>query len=451
MASRHDLVEVSEPRIDQNGYLVVDAFPTRTGVFKYVKPDGTITRELRHHDDVFKPESLETLKHRPIIDEHPDGGPADSRNTKSLSVGHVGEQVSQADSHVKANLIVTDARMIEKITGGGGAKPRKLELSCGYSADVVEDSGIYRGEKFDHRQTNIVYNHLACVRKGRAGPTARIHLDSEDAVIEGLSVDSDHPNNPGGKEKELSAMIKKLMDEGKPQDQAIAIAHEKLGISRKKDTEDIMTIKRKLEAVSHGDFRQDAIEITYDKETESTVDALVNRLDQSNAHIKVLQDKYEGEEGARKKAEGERDQTKDELAKAKKDDGIDPVKLDEMAAERADVLGVAGHKGIKDIVGKSNDQLKAAVVQIDNPKLKMDAMDAMIIEGRYGAICDGIMKETKGLQSLAQLRKTTTADPKNDADPDKVTPSPRAKLMQDQASMHGKTEAEVKQDWAKTA
>ena len=112
---------------------------------------------------------------------------------------------------------------------------------------------------------------------------------------------------------------------------------------------------------------------------------------------------------------------------------------------------MAGHKGVKDIVGKSNDQLKAAVVQIDNPKLKMDGMDAMIIEGRYGAICDGIMKETKGLQSLAQLRKTTTADPKNDADPDKVTPSPRAKLMQDQASMHGKTEAEVKQDWAKTA
>lgn len=450
MAFRHDLVEISPSKIDQNGYLVADAFPTRPGVFKYVKPDGTTTRELRHPDQVFDSASLNSLKHRPIIDEHPDGGPADSHNTKSLSVGHVGEQVVQADSHVKANLIITDARMIEKMMGSSG-KPRKLELSCGYSADVVEDSGTYRGEKYDHRQTNIVYNHLASVWKGRAGPTARIHLDSEDAVVEGLSVDSDYPNNPGGKEEELSALIGKLVKEGKTQDQAIAIAHEKLGISRKKDMEDIMTIKRRLEAVSHGDFRQDAIEISYDKETESTVDALVNRLDQSNAQIKILQDKYEGSEGARKKAEGERDQTKTDLEKAKKDDGIDPVKLDEMAAERADVLGVAGHKGVKDIVGKSNAQLKAAVVQIDNPKLKMDGLDPMIIEGRYGAICDGIVAENKGLQSLAQLRKTTTADPKNDVDPNKLDPSPRQKLMKDQASMHGKTEAQVKEDWAKTA
>ncbi len=95
MPQRHDLVEISAPKLDQNGYLVADAFPTRTGVFKYVKADGTITRELRAPEEVFRPESLESLKHRPIIDEHPETGPADASNTGRLSVGHVGEQVVQ--------------------------------------------------------------------------------------------------------------------------------------------------------------------------------------------------------------------------------------------------------------------------------------------------------------------------------------------------------------------
>ncbi|MCK5641295.1 MAG: DUF2213 domain-containing protein [Gammaproteobacteria bacterium] len=254
MVSRHDLVEIRSPKIDQNGYLVADAFPTKTGVFKYVKPDGSITRELRHPDDVFRPDSMESLKNRPIVDEHPDGGPMTAENTQRLSVGHVGEQIGKQDDHVKANLVVTDAAMIAKMQGKNGQK--KNQLSCGYTADVIEESGTFKGQKYDHRQTNIVYNHLASVWKGRAGPTAAIHLDAEDAVSDAFDLSIREP-------EVIKDDPKSIKDE------------------------EAMTIKLKREAVSHGDYRQDAFEIKYDKESEDAVTALTSKLDAANRHIET--------------------------------------------------------------------------------------------------------------------------------------------------------------------
>lgn len=447
MAYRHDLVEISPPRLDQNGYLVADAFPTRVGVFKYVKPDGTVTRELRHEDDVFKPESLESLKHRPIIDEHPDGGPANATNTGRLSVGHVGEQVAQQDDHVKANVIITDQRMIEKMQGKGGQAKR--ELSCGYQADVIQEEGTYQGEQYDHRQTNIVYNHLASVWKGRAGPTARIHLDSEDATIEGLNVDIEddlYRDLDPEMQKKLSAKISKLVDEGKPQNEAVAIAHKMLGISRKTDREDAMTIKRKLQAVAIGEFRLDQLEIGYPEESGQVIDALVARNDKLETELKVVADKYGQEKSAKEKAEGERDHLQEEAKK--KGDGLDHKKLDALAAVRAELMGVAGHLGIKGVSDMDNHQIKQAVVAQHNPDLKLDDLSVENIEGRFGMICDGLKRENKSLESLAQLKAATSFDPKRDNDGGEETPSPRAAYLEDIQDLHGKTEKEVKADWA---
>ncbi|MFW6085065.1 MAG: DUF2213 domain-containing protein [Gemmatimonadota bacterium] len=58
----------------------------------------------------------------------------------------------------------------------------RQELSLGYRADVIAERGEYNGEPYDHRQTNIRYNHLALVDRARAGREARINLDAEDAV-----------------------------------------------------------------------------------------------------------------------------------------------------------------------------------------------------------------------------------------------------------------------------
>ena len=82
------------------------------------------------------------------------------------------------------------------------------------------------GERYDHRQTNIRGNHVAIVRKGRAGPDVKLLLDSEDAI---LVEDDDDGNRVDAKATDaLSEKIKKLMDEGRSKDQATAIAHSML-------------------------------------------------------------------------------------------------------------------------------------------------------------------------------------------------------------------------------
>lgn len=406
MPYRHDLVEISAPTIDQNGYLVADAYPTKTGVFSYRRPDGSIRRELRHEDDVFDPASLKSLANRPIVDEHPDS-PMHSGNTRFLTRGHVGESIERVGDHVKATLVVTDKELIDKMQGKG-----KRQLSCGYSADVVDGEGVHNGEKYDCRQTNIRYNHLAAVWKGRAGPTAQIHLDADDAVVEDLHV-------PDSK-------IDNKQDHDNP-----------AGDSP-------MTIKRKLAAVTHGAFKQDSIEITYEDASSAVVDQLIARLDDSNAAVSLIQDKYDASEKAQKKVEGERDQ----LAEDAKKKDTDHAKLDAMADERAELKGVAAHMGVKGYSSMSNGEIKRAVVAVKNPKLKLDDLSDENVDGRFGMICDGIREENKNLESLAALKAMTAARNDGDIDPENAEQSPRQKMHADMADMHGKSEAEVRTGWA---
>ncbi len=414
MPYRHDLVQISEPKIDQNGYLIADAFPTRAGVFKYVKPDGSITSELRHEDDVFKPESLNSLKHRPVVDQHPSVGALDAGNTSRLAVGHVGESVERSGEHVKANVIVTDERLIAKMMGKGD-RPAQRELSCGYSCDVEETSGTYKGQTYDRRQTNIVYNHLASVQNGRAGPTAQIHLDAEDAVSDIFELRTPEPAKPA-------------TPHGDPP----------------------MTIKRKLQAVTMGKqdtetaYRADAMDIAFDEKAEPVVTQLTDQLDKANAHMELMQEKLDAVHGAKSKAEGERDQLEDDKKKKQKDH----AEIDKMADVRADLKGVAAHLGVKDYADKSNVEIMGLVVAHRNPDLKLDDLSEGNIEGRFGAICDGIKQEHKGLESLAALKSATGPATREDVDPSKTQPSPRVGMIEDVQDMHGKTEAEVKKDWA---
>jgi len=411
MPYRYDLVEIKSPTVDQNGYLVADAFPTRVGVFKYVKADGTVTRELRAPEEVFSPASLESLKHRPIVDNHPDGGPMDAGNTRRLSVGHVGEQVEAQGQHVKANVVVTDRDMIAKMMGKNGEAKR--ELSCGYTADTIEESGVWKGQPYDSKQTNIVYNHLASVWKGRAGATAQIHLDGEDA---------------------LSESFESLMDAADPSDDPTP------------PREDSMTIKLKRDAVSVGEYRQDAFDIQFEDKSEPAINTLASKLDEANAQVRVLQDKYDGEKGEHTKTKASKDQLEEDAKK--KSDGPDPVELNRLAAARADVMGVAAHVGLTGVDEHTDEQIKAMVVQKHNPDLKMDGLDPLIVEGRYDAICDGIRQENKNLDSLAALKRITTPDAESARREDSDDAGPRERFVRDMQGLHELTPAQIKEKWA---
>lgn len=172
--------KLSEIRVDRvflpkvsktkEGYIKGTAIVTRTGVFKYKNADGSDRFELRHPDDVLNIDSLETLKHIPITNEHPNQL-VTSENADTLSVGMTGEMVSVDDGEISTSIIITHKDGINAVNSG------KQELSLGYSLDVEEEAGVYNGEVYTHRQSNINYNHLAIVEMGRAGRSARLNLD----------------------------------------------------------------------------------------------------------------------------------------------------------------------------------------------------------------------------------------------------------------------------------
>lgn len=161
-----------------NGFIRIPAKVTRSGIFLYKLADGRVIRENRSKDEVFSEDSLKTLMGVTITNDHPTNNrQVTANNFKELAVGFVGDSVQVVDDkYVMVPLTITDADTIRDIENG------KRELSCGYNAVVVNDSGINEdGEEYDTRQTEIRYNHVAIVTKGRAGSSVRI--DDQEAIL----------------------------------------------------------------------------------------------------------------------------------------------------------------------------------------------------------------------------------------------------------------------------
>lgn len=175
---RYDAPEaMQKPEHLPNGWLKCDAVLTKTGVFKYRNPDGTERRELRLPQNVFDNTSLETFRLVPVTDDHPDVGWLDATNTKQYQCGTVEMPIRDGDK-MRAKMLITDSALVAKILNRD-----KVQVSNGYFADLEIRSGEYEGEAFDAVQTNIRGNHVAIVDEARAGPEARIKLDSSDAVM----------------------------------------------------------------------------------------------------------------------------------------------------------------------------------------------------------------------------------------------------------------------------
>lgn len=183
---RFDLGEIKSATRTPQGFLMCPGFATRVGVFPYMNSDGSIRNELRHPDDVNDPESLKTLKFAPVTIEHPPEmvGPL---NVHKYGKGHTSDRVEVNRDMIDTDLILQDQEAIDAVEKKG-----MRELSSGYTADVVEEKGVFNGSPYDCRQKNIRYNHVAIVKRGRAGPEVRLRLDSQDAAMQ----DADAPK-PG--------------------------------------------------------------------------------------------------------------------------------------------------------------------------------------------------------------------------------------------------------------
>ena len=122
-------------------------------------------------------ESLASFAGKAITSEHP---PVllDAENTKDYQVGFSGTEVVYDDGFVKAVMTITDKEAIERIMRGDAR-----EVSAGYRVNYDPTPGVTEnGEHYDGIQKEIIGNHIAVVRRGRAGPQVKLHLDRQDAA-----------------------------------------------------------------------------------------------------------------------------------------------------------------------------------------------------------------------------------------------------------------------------
>ena len=171
---RFDVAQLGNAERTPQGFLRIPAYLTRVGVLEYRRADGTVVRELRPRDEVFRAQSLATLSAAPVTDLHPTAmvSPA---NVRELSIGHVSDHV-KADGHrVAAHVTIQEANAIAAVETG-----KRRELSCGYACRIDATPGEYEGERYDQVQRDITYNHVAIgpANWGRAGRDIALRLDS---------------------------------------------------------------------------------------------------------------------------------------------------------------------------------------------------------------------------------------------------------------------------------
>lgn len=173
---------LSKPVRLPNGFVRAEGYLTRTGIFVYRDSNGRTVRELRTPDEVMSRETVDSFALVPVTNDHPPEL-LTADNAKRYAVGAVSEQVQPDGDKLRASLMITDAKTIEAVQGG------KVELSCGYTADVVTESGTWNGQRYDARQTNIRGNHVAIVDVGRAGPECALRMDAADGAAQEITMD----------------------------------------------------------------------------------------------------------------------------------------------------------------------------------------------------------------------------------------------------------------------
>lgn len=170
-----ELPTMSTRTLTEEGYLKATAAVTKVGVQMYPASQFGIESDepigvYRPAETVFHPETIESLKMKPIVLMHPEQD-VDSTNHSRLAVGSVGENVSPIDAdRLGASIQITDESVVK------GILAREIEeLSLGYDTFVISEDGTFNGQKYLYRMDGpMINNHLAIVPEGRCGDSVKI-------------------------------------------------------------------------------------------------------------------------------------------------------------------------------------------------------------------------------------------------------------------------------------
>lgn len=157
----------------QDGYYQGNVVCTGVGVFKYLGDDRKFVGRLRDVEDVKA--ATKTINCIPVTLQHPNS-PVNVDNVSDLQVGMTANDASFDGLNNHVTVTITNKKAIEAIDNG-----EVKAFSMGYKCNVVDHAGVWQGVHHDQQQKDIVYNHIALVKNGRAGDKVRFMVgDSAD-------------------------------------------------------------------------------------------------------------------------------------------------------------------------------------------------------------------------------------------------------------------------------
>lgn len=174
MSIRFDFGEIKKPHKTADGMLLAEATFARDGILEYRRLDGTIRRELRLPETNQDSKVLTSFGLAPVTIEHPPELVTEYNAElyrKGISLQNV--RYEGKGGFVRGEVALMDSKAIALVESG-----QKAELSAGYTCDVDETPGVWKGQHYDAIQKNVSINHIAITERGRAGAAVRLHTDS---------------------------------------------------------------------------------------------------------------------------------------------------------------------------------------------------------------------------------------------------------------------------------
>ena len=172
---------------EDTGFLHINGVVARTGLQPYMGAELGNMEEptamfnvYRPRDEVLKEESLSTYANAPITDDHPNTFVTVDNATELIKGSVASYETYNKDGidYIKAQIVVTDKELINKVING------KMELSAGYSQNLVKEKGEFEGVTYDYIQTNIKINHVALVDSARCGQECKLVFDSNSIIVD---------------------------------------------------------------------------------------------------------------------------------------------------------------------------------------------------------------------------------------------------------------------------
>ena len=156
------------------GFLKLPVRVSRIGVMTYLDEKGKEYSEFKPPEELFHDQTMKSLKHIPVTDKHPRSALVTTSNCQKLSVGFsCGEPIIDQDYYLSCEVILSHKpvidRVLKKFKNG-----ESQQVSAGYTSEILDEKGTWNDEDYVTVQTAVVFNHIALVDVGRAGPEVKL-------------------------------------------------------------------------------------------------------------------------------------------------------------------------------------------------------------------------------------------------------------------------------------